>query len=99
MNTSIGYIYVRNHPSYDDEDACKLGKATNIPERDSAYATGEITRGYFEVVFQLPNSQMGFIERLLQHEFFEFEHDRLKPCCLTRRRMHQGSSLQKSNLI
>ncbi len=71
MNTSIGYIYVRNHSSYDDECACKLGKATNIPERDSVYATGEITRGYFEVVFQLPTTQMGFIERLLQHEFFE----------------------------
>jgi hypothetical protein len=28
------YIYVRNHPSYDVDDACKMGKANNIPERD-----------------------------------------------------------------
>jgi hypothetical protein len=33
MNSTNGYIYVRNHPSYDVDDACKMGKANNIPER------------------------------------------------------------------
>jgi superfamily II DNA or RNA helicase len=64
-----GYIYVRNHLSYDVYDACKMGKANNIPERDVQYATGEIKRGYFEVIFEVPIKKMGIIERLLQNEF------------------------------
>ena len=34
MNQPNGYIYVRNHPFYEVDDACKMGKANNIPERD-----------------------------------------------------------------
>lgn len=71
MNQTNGYIYVRNHPSYDVDDACKMGKAINIPERDTQYATGEIKRGYFEVVYEVPIEKMGIIERLLQNEFCE----------------------------
>jgi hypothetical protein len=71
MNQNNGYIYVRNHPSYDVDDACKMGKAINIPERDTQYATGEIRRGYFEVVFEVPIEKMGIVERLLQNEFRE----------------------------
>jgi superfamily II DNA or RNA helicase len=71
MKSHNGYIYVRNHPSYDVYDACKMGKANNIPERDTQYATGEIKRGYFESVFELPIEKMGIVERLLQYEFRE----------------------------
>jgi superfamily II DNA or RNA helicase len=71
MNHTNGYIYVRNHPSYDVVDACKMGKANNIPERDTQYATGEIKRGYFEAVFEVPIEKMGNVERLLQNEFRE----------------------------
>jgi hypothetical protein len=71
MNSSNGYIYIRNHASYDIYDACKMGKAKNIPERDTQYATGEIKRGNFEAVFEVPIEKMGIIERLLQNEFFE----------------------------
>ena len=77
MSQTNGYIYIRNHPSYDVDDACKMGKATNIPERDTQYATGEITRGYFEVIFEVPIKKMGMVERLLQNEFRELNviHD------------------------
>ena len=51
---SNGYIYVRNHPSYDLLNACKLGKTQNIPERDITYATGEIVRGNFDIIFEVP---------------------------------------------
>ena len=67
-----GYIYIRNHPSYDIYGACKMGKTNNIPERDTQYATSEIKRGYFESVFEVPIEKMGIIERLLQYEFREF---------------------------
>ena len=48
-----------------------MGKANNIPERDTQYATGEIKRGYFEAVFEVPIEKMGIVERLLQNEFRE----------------------------
>ena len=71
MYQTNGYIYVRNHQSYDVDDSCKMGKANSIPERDSQYATGEIKRGYFEMVFEVPIEKMGIVERLLQNEFSE----------------------------
>lgn len=71
----ISYIYIRIHTSYDN--ACKLGKANNIPDRDSQYATGEIKRGYFHSVFEVPIQHVCMIERLLQFEFkhFNIKHD------------------------
>jgi len=72
MNSTNGYIYVRSHPSYDVNDAYKMGKTNNIPERDSLYATGEIKRGNFKVVFEVPIEKMGIIERLLQYEFLAY---------------------------
>ena len=69
MNRTIGYIYIRNHASYDVHNACKLGKASNIPDRDTQYATGEIIRGYFEVVFEVHIEKMSIIEKLLQLKF------------------------------
>ena len=69
MKTPEGYIYIRIHSSYDLENACKLGKASNIPERDSTYATGELRRGHFEIVFQVPYYLMDTLERKIQKEF------------------------------
>jgi superfamily II DNA or RNA helicase len=68
MNKIKGYIYVRNHPSYDVENSCKLGKTENIPDRDTQYATGEIRRGWFEPVFELYFSTH-IVEKILQNEF------------------------------
>jgi len=48
-----------------------MGKSNNIPERDTQYATGEIKRGYFEAVFEVPIKKLGIIENLLQNEFHE----------------------------
>ena len=53
MAKSVGYIYVRSNISYENEDACKMGKTFFIAERDMQYATNEIKRGYFELVFEI----------------------------------------------
>jgi predicted helicase len=76
-NSINGYIYIRNHPSYNEYDAYKMGKTTNIPDRDMQYATGEIKRGYFELVIQVPLLKLNIIERLLQNEFcyLNVKHD------------------------
>ena len=69
MELLNGYIYIRNHPSYDKYDGCKLGKANNIPERDTQYATGEIKRGNFELVIEMPKEVIGLVEKMLQNYF------------------------------
>lgn len=71
MNKTNGYIYIRNHVSYDIHNAYKIGKTRNIPERDMQYATGEINRGFFEAVFEVPIEKMNNVECLLQNEFQE----------------------------
>jgi hypothetical protein len=67
----FGYIYIRNHISYDINNVVKMGKTINIPERDNIYATGEPTRGYFEAVYEVDKENMGIIEKILQIKFSE----------------------------
>ena len=68
-----GYIYLRNHLSYDIYNLYKLGRAINIPERDTQYATGEIIRGYFVAVYKIYVNpiKLKFIEKLLHNEFYD----------------------------
>jgi len=72
MTQSVGYIYIRSHPAYDAHDACKMGKTDSIPERDAQYATGEIERGKFEPVFEVPIKQLSIVENLLKSKFSKF---------------------------
>lgn len=71
MSESKGYIYIRIHEGYDIYNACKIGKAKNIPERDSQYATGEIKRGIFIDVYEVNEKDMNKIEKEIQEEFKE----------------------------
>ena len=68
-NEEFGYIYIRNHQSYDEHNVYKLGKAENIIDRDSTYITGEFIRGYYEAVFKVFLNDMNLIEKLLQKVF------------------------------
>lgn len=73
----FGYIYIREHLSYEYYNLCKLGKTINIPERDSQYATGEIKRGKFSYVYEVNLKKLSIIERLLHDELKEYNvrHD------------------------
>jgi hypothetical protein len=55
---SFGFIYLRDNKWWNKEDVIKMGKANNIPERDTQYATGEINRGTFDTVFEVPINQL-----------------------------------------
>ena len=72
MNNTCGYVYVREHPSYDTNNACKIGKTLNIPDRDTQYATGELNRGRFVEVFEMSDKIYGNVEKILQREFSKF---------------------------
>ena len=49
------YIYIRTNELCDFYDVYKLGQTTNIPERNDAYITYEIKKGYFINVYQILN--------------------------------------------
>ena len=40
-------IYIREQEGYNIHNGCKLGIASNLYDRDTTYATGEIIRGKF----------------------------------------------------
>ena len=74
--TKTGYIYVRRHSAYDGYDACKLGITTDLVGRDFSYATSEIERGIFCVVYKILNcrkEKLKTLERLL-HDELKFYH-------------------------
>ena len=70
----VGYIYVRTHEAYElyDYNACKLGKTQNITNREPNYITGEIKRGEFSYVFEVPLEQMSRAELWLRYDFKSF---------------------------
>lgn len=67
--TTNAYIYIRRHASYEVEKACKLGKTYNIPDRESTYITGELKRGNFDLVIEVPRNKVVIIEKMLQSYF------------------------------
>lgn len=72
MHKMSGYIYIRRHESYDKYNACKLGKTTNIPDRDNTYITGEVKRGCFVAVYKITRNLLNVTERLLQRDFTQY---------------------------
>ena len=51
MSNDKGFIYIRNAFTYDD--TYKLGKTSNIPERDDTYKTSELKKGIFILVYEI----------------------------------------------
>lgn len=71
MVLNNGYIYIRTHSSYNLQNAYKLGKTINIPERDDTYKTSEINKGKFIIVYEINIKQLNIIDNLLKSEFKE----------------------------
>ncbi len=69
MDGEVGYIYIREHESYNNYAVCKLGKTECIPERENTYVTGEIVKGTFTLVFEVKKDQLDLIEKVLQKNF------------------------------
>jgi superfamily II DNA or RNA helicase len=72
MNSNNGFIYIRQHIYYNNDNICKLGKTKNIPNRDNSYATSEYRRGNFVLVIEILNNQIyddTYVEKLLQRYF------------------------------
>ena len=63
MASNIGYIYIRTNEYWDSYDACKLGKANNILNRESVYITSEIKRGTYASVFEIELTDIAWSSR------------------------------------
>lgn len=68
----LGYIYVRNHLSYINYNCVKLGQTLNILDRDNMYKTGEVEKGYFELVIEMSAAKIETIEKLLKNYFSHY---------------------------
>lgn len=62
-----GYIYIRDHESYNKYNAYKLGKSYNMFDRESTYITGEIRKGIFLEIYKVKDPDN--VERILKNEF------------------------------
>jgi hypothetical protein len=77
MDSKVGYIYIRNHWSYDIDDVYKLGKTICIPDRDQTYVTGECRRGKILAGYEIACNILDDTEELLQDIFIKLhkQHD------------------------
>ena len=74
-NKKKGVIYLRDNQWFRIENVIKLGIASSAKDRENGgYVTGEVIRGQYTLVIEIPHEQMRPIEKLLQFEFKSF-HD------------------------
>jgi superfamily II DNA or RNA helicase len=71
-----GYIYLRDNAWYRSENTIKLGIASNTKDRDGTYVTGEIIRGEFIKVFEVPREKMRYVETHLHTTLKEYRDRR-----------------------
>jgi len=69
MDPFKGMIYMRDNPWFKEHNVIKLGVSGNLKARDSTYITGEVIRGEFICVIEIPLKQMNCIDNLLKAEF------------------------------
>ena len=66
-NYKKGYLYYRDHESYNKYNAGKLGISCCISNRNATYTSGEILRGLFKLVIEIDYDKMTLVEKLLQN--------------------------------
>jgi len=85
-----GYIYVRTNEYWNLYDACKLGKSSNILDRENNYITSEIKRGAYIMIIELNIDIMDNVEKSLQQYFNTLEFNI---------KFNAGTEFYKKNII
>ena len=73
MMESKGYIYIRDHESYEKYNVYKLGITKNIKDRDSTYLTGEPVCGEFIYVIEIPLIILNIMDNILKYNFIKYQ--------------------------
>lgn len=71
MNKKKEFIYLRQHEHYKQYKVIKLGRTSDIVNRNSTYLTGEYIPGKFILVLQILNNTSLYVEKQL---FKKFKH-------------------------
>jgi superfamily II DNA or RNA helicase len=66
-----GVIYIRDNVWWKMENIYKLGISSICKDRESPYITGEVERGEYKLVIEIPLAQMKIIDNLLKQKFKE----------------------------
>jgi superfamily II DNA or RNA helicase len=77
INSKYGFVYIRNHYSYDDFKLNKIGITTNLINRNYTYITGEVKRGNYICIYEIPNDILNKIDVHIKYYFSEY---RIKYC-------------------
>jgi hypothetical protein len=72
MNELKGTVYLRDNTWYKMENVIKLGIATFAKDRSNTYITGEVERGEYICVIEIPLDKMKFIDKCLKQYFKSF---------------------------
>lgn len=69
-----GYIYIRNHESYEIYKLIKIGKTNDLISRGCTYATGEIKRGSYIQIYKLPIDILNQVDNHIKTEFKHYNN-------------------------
>jgi len=69
MNQLKGTIYLRDNAWYKIENVIKMGIASFAKDRSNTYITGEVERGEYICVIEVPLDKMIFIDKYLKNYF------------------------------
>jgi superfamily II DNA or RNA helicase len=72
MNQLKGFIYLRDNAWYKMENVIKMGISSFAKDRSNTYITGEVERGEYICVIEIPLNKMKFIDKCLKHYFKSF---------------------------
>jgi hypothetical protein len=75
MDEPPGIIYGRINEWFEQNYVIKIGITSSGKDRDGAYNTGEVTRGYYKFVIEIPletKKTINIIDNLLKYNFTPF---------------------------
>lgn len=72
MNQSKGTIYLRDNAWFKKENVIKMGISSFAKNRENSYITGEIERGEYTLVIEIPLEKMRIIDNLFKYKFKEY---------------------------
>jgi hypothetical protein len=72
MNTPKGTIYIRDNAWYKTENVVKLGIASFAKDRSNTYITGEVERGEYICVIEIPLVKMKILDKMLKQYFVSY---------------------------
>ena len=69
MNQSKGTIYLRDNAWYKMENVIKMGISSTVKNRNNTYITGEIERGEYILIVEIPLEKMKILDKCLKTYF------------------------------